>query len=306
MSDMIDNAKYPVKQIAAIHDLSCFGRCALTVVTPTLSAMGNQVVPIPTALLSTHTGGFENMYFSDLTGAMEEIFDHFKCLGISFDAIYSGFLGNADQIDIVLKFADEFSHDNTLIFIDPVMGDDGKLYSTYTKELCLRMKELCERADIITPNLTEACILAGVDYVDTSNMSETEAFGFADLLREKLMSICKGSIIITGIPYRDDMFGTYGYSKDRFEQGYMYSVKRISRSYPGTGDLFASVLLGAILAGDELGEAMKFASDYICKVMEYSARFDTPVRDGVAFEHFMAELVQHTGREYGTKTFCEK
>ena len=288
-----EETKRPLKRIAAIHDLSCFGRCALTVVIPTLSAMGYQVVPVPTALLSTHTGGFTDMYFKDLTQDMRDVSDHFDRLDLKFDAIYTGFLGSEEQIDVVLDFIRRFSDENTLIFVDPVMGDDGVLYSTYTDRLGSRMKELCAVADIITPNLTEACFLSGEKYKDTSDNDEGEAFPYADRLRESLTELGCGRIIITGIPHAGNMFGTYGHAENEFSKGYMYSVKRVKRSYPGTGDLFASVLLGCIMAGDELGEAMRFASDYVCRVMEYSAKFDTPAREGVAFERFIADLAEH-------------
>ena len=276
--------------MAVIQDLSCFGRCATTVVAPALSAMGVQVIPVPTALLSTHTGGFTDLYFKDLSDDMQRISEHFEKLGLKFDAIYTGFLGSEKQIDIVLDFIKKFSTEETLIFIDPVMGDDGILYSTYDDALCRRMRELCSVADIITPNLTEACFLSDVEYCDTSMMSESEAFAFADSLREKLAKITSGKIVITGIPNKENMFGTYGHTEVESERAVMYSVPRVSRSYPGTGDLFASVLLGGLLCGDDESTAIRFASDYICKVMEYSSKIDTPERDGVAFECFMAEL----------------
>ena len=295
---MIDNGNCvskntikPPKRIAAIHDLSCFGRCATTVVLPALSAMGYQVIPVPTALLSSHTGGFTDLYFKDLSDDMNSISDHFERLGLKFDAIYTGFLGSEKQIDIVLDFIKKFSTDETLIFVDPVMGDDGVLYSTYNDELCRRMRELCSVADIITPNLTEACFLSDVEYTDTSDMSEAEALAFADSLRKKLLGLTSGGVVITGIPHRNDMFGTYGYTAE--ERGSMYSVRRISKSYPGTGDLFACVLLGALLSGDSESDAIRFASDYISRVMEYTSQFDTPEREGVAFEHFMAELTDY-------------
>ena len=291
---MTNNTKKPLKRIAAIHDLSCFGRCALTVVSPALSAMGYQVIPLPTALLSTHTGGFYDLYFKDLSNDMTEISNHFDRLGLKFDAIYSGFLGSEQQIDIVLDFIKKFSDNDTLIFVDPVMGDDGKLYSTYTEELRDRMKELCSVADIITPNLTEACFLCEKEYTDTSCLNKSEAFAFADTLRKDLSKLSNGKIFITGIPHDENMLGTYGHTEQELSEGYMYSVEKIKRSYPGTGDLFASVLLGCILAGDSLGDSMSFASDYTCKVMEYSSHFDTPERDGVAFERFIYDLAEHT------------
>ena len=145
-----------MNRICAIHDLSCFGRCALTVIMPNLSAMGNQVIPLPTALLSTHTGGFTDMHFIDLDDSMNKISEHFKSLSLSFDSIYSGFLGSEEQIDTVLNFIDNFAKKDTLVLVDPVMGDDGELYSTYTHELMLGMRRLCKKADVITPNLRES------------------------------------------------------------------------------------------------------------------------------------------------------
>ena len=282
-------------RIAAIHDLSCFGRCALTVILPVLSVMGHQVVPVPTALLSTHTGGFERerLFFLDLTDEMKRISDHFYELGVCFDAIYSGFLGDERQIEAVESIIDRFSGKGCPVLIDPVMGDDGELYSTYNDELCRRMRELCSVADIITPNLTEACFLSDVEYRDTSDMSAAEAFELAEALRERLATLTKGKIVITGIPHKDGMFGTYGHTEVDSERGDMYSVARMSKSYPGTGDLFASVLLGSLLHGYDESSAIRFASDYITRVMEYTSHFDTPEREGVAFEHFMAELAEH-------------
>lgn len=290
----MNKEKRPPRRIAAIHDMSCFGRCALTVVIPSLSAMGYQVVPVPTALLSTHTGGFDDMYFEDASRFMEQTAAHFDRLSLKFDAIYTGFLGSAEQIDIVLDFIKRFSDKDTLIFVDPVMGDDGALYSTYTEELRDRMKELCSVAHIITPNLTEACFLSGIPYTDTSNMSESEAFAFADKLCRGLEPLGCEEIIITGVAHKGDTFGTYGRMKNTSGKGYMYSVKRVRRSYPGTGDLFASVLLGCLLHSEQLDDAMRFASDFIRNVMNYSAGISTPEREGVAFEPFLYELAKRT------------
>ncbi|MBE6596573.1 MAG: pyridoxamine kinase [Ruminococcaceae bacterium] len=290
-----------MNRIAALHDLSCFGRCALTVILPALSAMGTQVVPLPTALLSSHTGGFTDLYFKDLTEQMREISDHFERLELKFDAIYTGFLGSEEQIDLVSDFINKFSDSGTLRLVDPVMGDDGEVYSTYTEGMCRRMAELCRHADLITPNLTEACILAGVEYKDTSDMSESEAFEYADGLRREL-ELGHRTVVITGISHSKDSFGTYGFCPDTMPKGYMYSVKKVKRSYPGTGDLFASVLLGALMAGADLCEAMRVASDHIRRVMEYSRGFDTPPREGVAFESFLGELCDYAKEKYGRKT----
>jgi pyridoxine kinase len=275
--------------VAAIHDLSCFGRCALTVVLPALSAQGIQAIPVPTALLSTHTGGFESPYFLDLTDSMPKIFDHFAELGLTFDAIYTGFLGSEEQIDIVSDFIARFADNDTLVMVDPVMGDDGELYSTYTPAMRERMYELCHHAHVITPNLTEACFLAGVDYSSVGSLEAPEALRLCDSLSSRLLEFGCQDIVITGVPHGEKSFGTYG-RRAGASAGYMYSVERVCRSYPGTGDLFASVLLGRLLSGTEFEEALRYSSDLICRVMRYTSQFATPLRDGVAFEAFLCEL----------------
>jgi len=256
---------------------------------PVLSAMGEQVIPVPTALLSTHTGGFENMHFLDLTDSMERISEHFSSLDLSFDSIYSGFLGNEAQIDSVEHYIERFSDKNTLVLVDPVMGDDGVLYSTYTEELMLGMERLCRKADVITPNMTEAFFLTKKEFLDTSAFSHDEALAVARSLCDSLREFGNKKIVITGIPYDTDRFATYGFDAEHDEE-YFYTVSRIKRSYPGTGDLFASVLLGKLLGGEDFYPSLVFASDFVGRVMEYSSKFDTPLRDGVAFEPFLGEL----------------
>ena len=186
---------YGPRRVAALHDLSCFGRCALTVILPTLSVMGYQVVPIPTALLSTHTGGFTDLHFRDLTADMERIAEHFETLGVTFDAIYPGFLGSAEQIETVCRFIDRFGRPSEegnapTVLVDPVMGDDGALYSTYTRDLVEGVKHLASRAHILTPNLTEACFLTGTPWCDTSVMDEAHAKLFAAELINNLVDTC--------------------------------------------------------------------------------------------------------------------
>lgn len=279
----------PVKRIAAVHDLSCFGRCALTVIAPALSAMGYQVIPIPTCLLSTHTGGFTDMYFEDMTPQMRAIIDHFEVLGLKFDAIYTGFLGSEGQISLVGDFIDRFADKDTVVLVDPVMGDDGKLYSTYTTELMLGMKHLCEGATVITPNLTEACFLCGSEYVDTSCMSREELEGFAGGLCDKLVGLGARKIVITGMPAANGELAVYGRDVESGESCF-YCFARCPKNYPGTGDLFASVFLGSVMRGDSFDKAIHLAADFTHRVMDFSAEFDTPTRDGVAFERFLGEL----------------
>lgn len=288
----------PPPRVAAVHDLSSLGRCALTVIIPTLSVMGYQVVPIPTALLSTHTGGFTDLHFRDLSDDMEAIGDHFSRLGTTFRAIYTGFLGSARQIETVSRMIARFGDtpdeggQKPLVLIDPVMGDDGKLYSTYTDELMQGMKRLSEHADVLTPNLTEACFLTNTPYADTKSMTEVNALAFAYLLLDKLSAITKGRTVITGIHLADGCVANVGRNADDSH----FCVKRPheAQSYPGTGDLFASVLLGELLRGAAFCDACASAADFTCEVIRASAKIPTEARYGVALEPHLWKLTQHS------------
>jgi pyridoxine kinase len=287
--------RLPPPRIAAIHDLSCFGRCALTVIMPALSVMGYQVVPIPTAFLSTHTGGFTDLHFRDLTADMEATSDHFARLGIGFRAIYTGFLGSAEQIQTVSAIIERFGNkpDESgkcpLILVDPVMGDDGELYSTYTPELMRGMRALCRHAQLLTPNLTEACFLTDTPYRDTLAMNPDEAIAFAGTLLQKLKSVTDGRIVITGISLSDGRLANMGLD----ENGTSFTVitPHETQHYPGTGDLFASVLLGNLLSDAPFPAAVSKAAEFVGKVMHDSATIDTPTRDGVALEYHLGDLI---------------
>ena len=278
----------PLPTALAVHDLSCFGKCALTVVLPTLSAAGIETVPIPTALLSTHTGGFDGYYFEDLTPQMERIVEHLESLDASVDAIYTGFLGSEAQIETVCGIIERLGNgqNKALVLVDPVMGDDGKLYSTYTEELMLGMRELCKKADVITPNITEACFLTDTEYRPNID-NEEEALEYVSGMSKKLLGFGVDRIVVTGIHYQNKV-ATYGYDRDGEE--FIYSSEYIKRPYPGTGDLFASVLLGGLMNKSSFKESVIKASDFTKRVIEYSSRFDTPIRNGVAFEPFLHEL----------------
>ena len=286
----------PPRRIAAIHDFSCVGRCALTVVIPTLSVMGYQTIPLPTALLSSHTGGFEDLYFRDLTEDMRPISAHFDRLSMSFGSIYTGFLGSVEQISMVREFIERFGStpDETgkapLILIDPVMGDDGVLYATYTKELANGIRELSTHAQVLTPNLTEACFLTDTPYQDTATLSDGETEAFVLALLEKLSTVCRGKIVITGIGLLGGIVANAGRDTD----GSIFWIKRTCQdiSYPGTGDIFASVLLGALLQGDDFKTACTRAADFIVLLITESAKIDTPVRMGVALEPYLYTLVK--------------
>lgn len=274
-----------MKKIAAIHDISCFGRCALTVIIPLLSAMGEQVIPIPTALLSTHTGGFEQPYFRDLSDDMESIVAHFDELGVKFDAIYSGFLGSARQIAIVEDIIDRFGGDCPVL-VDPVMGDDGKLYSTYNDELVRGMARLCRRADVITPNVTEAHFLTGVDIPEIIPDARAATELALELCARMRRELGVEKIVITGIHFGDRV----GNAVMVDGEVRLTSMPRLERSFPGTGEVFTSTLLGEIVRGKSLYDAAEAAQAFTYKVIEHSQSSPEPTRNGVLLEDCLSHL----------------
>lgn len=274
-------------RVAAIHDLSGFGRCALTVVIPTLAVMGIQPVPMPTALLSTHTGGFGDFTFLDLTSEMEKISRHWQKLGITFSAVYSGFLGSGAQCSLVASFIGKFRGEDTVVMVDPVMGDDGRLYATVTPEITAGMLKLISSADIITPNVTETKILLGIKNVggeENQTLSESEA---GEYLRA-LTGLGPGEVVITGIHMGSAIVSA---SLEKGKNPVFFAQPRVAAGYPGTGDLFASVLLGRRLKGDSLAAASAAASAFVCDVLRGSMESGQPVRDGVLLEKYLYKLI---------------
>lgn len=273
-----------VSRVAAVHDMSCFGRCSLTVIMPILACMGIQVCPLPTAILSTHLGGFGKPAFCDFTDHMPDFFQHWKREGITFDCIYSGFLASEEQIEVVCKFIDEFSIHDSLIMVDPVMGDDGKLYSTYTPHMQEQMKTLIKKADIITPNYTEACFLLGeayqVDHCDTLRMQKW-------LMR--LADLGPSMVVMTGIPCTTDKIITMGYDRNK-DSHWEVSNDYIPAGYPGTGDVFASVLAGYLLKGVSLPMAMQQAADFVGMAIKETFTAGTNPREGVLLEKVLPWL----------------
>ena len=272
-------------KVAAIHDVSCIGRCATTVILPVLSACGDQVCPLPTALLSTHTGGYTGFTFLDLTAEMPKIAAHWEALGTAFDAVYSGFLGSADQIETVRAFAEKAKEKNPdcLFLADPVMGDDGNTYATYTPEMCRKTRLLIADADIITPNLTEACIL--LDRPFRPDLGKTELLAMA----KELSALCAGLVLVTGI-HRENTVGVLYYDKKSGIHG-EYFTPRDPNNYPGTGDIFASVVLAGALAGLAPEISVKKACDFIYHASRYTTSLGTPVREGLAIEPLLGELI---------------
>ena len=273
-------------RVAAVHDLSCLGRCALTAVIPVLSALGAQAVPVPTALLSTQTDGFEGLFFRNLDREMDEITDHFSRLGLSFDAIYSGFLGSVEQIERVIALTEKFPA--RLVMIDPVMGDDGELYQTFTPDLVEGMKRLCVHADLITPNYTEACFLTDTPYRPTDGMRAEELNALLSELGDKLLALGPRRIVITGI-ITEDKVRTVDFDG---EKTFVCDRPRLAARYPGTGDIFAATLLGKLLSGKEFRTAVEEACAFVSHTIAYTLSApETPRREGVLLEGCMKELI---------------
>jgi pyridoxine kinase len=273
-----------VPRVAAVHDISCFGRCSLTVIMPVLSTMGIQVCPLPTAVLSTHLGGFKDLAFYDFTNHMPKFSHHWKSEGITFNCIYSGFLASVQQIDVVQHFIDEFSSNDPLVVVDPVMGDEGKLYSIYTPHMQEQMKRLVKRADIITPNYTEACFLLGETYHEkVCDINKMRAWLIA------LADLGPSIVVMTGIPFENERILTLGYDK---EQDAFWEVFNdyIPAKYPGTGDIFTSVLVGSLLHKDSLSVAMKRAAEFTGLAIRTTFQANTPAREGVLVEKVLPWL----------------
>lgn len=275
-----------VPRVAAVHDMSCFGRCSLTVIMPILAAMGVQVCPLPTAVLSTHLGGFHNLAFHDFTDMMPAFFRHWQEEGVQFDCIYSGFLASTQQISVVEAFIREFSHNRPLVVVDPVMGDEGKLYSIYTPQLQEKMKELVKQADIITPNYTEACFLLGEAY--TAPLTEMQHL---DEWLERLAALGPSKVVMTGIPLAGREVVNLGYDAAA-GQRWQITNQHIPARYPGTGDAFASVLAGALLQGQSLPAAMQQAADFVALAIKETYQAGTPPREGVLLERVLPALWQ--------------
>ena len=273
-------------RVAAIHDMSGFGRCSLTVAIPVLSAMGVQCCPLPTAFLSTHTGGFTGFTFLDMTEEMPKVAAHWQELDLRFHAIYSGFLASERQIGIVSDFIRTFRRSDTLVVIDPVMGDDGKAYQTYTPALCSGMAHLAELADVITPNLTEAAFLLGRPY---DQLPQEEA-GLQELVRE-LGLHGRRSVVLTGVSLSPGKTGAICFDA-KTSRTETVQVDMIAHPLLGTGDIFASVLTGALVRGDTLFSAAAQAADFVRACAVHTVAQDLPLREGVDFEPMLGLLTK--------------
>lgn len=271
------------KKIALINDFTGFGRCSIAVELPIISTLKVQCCPLPTSIFSNHTG-FDSYFFDDYTDRMERYVEEWKKLDLSFNGICSGFLGSARQISIVKDFIKEFKTDDTIVVVDPVMGDYGKIYSTYTDEMCGLMKELVAGADIITPNITESCILTDTPYTDM--LYEKDIVELA----EKLSMMGPEKVVITGI-VQGTFISNYCYErKKEGKKGYVVKALKIGAQRSGTGDIFTSIIAADAVNGVDFHKSVKKASSFIKKCIMKSIELDIPLTDGVCFEELLYSL----------------
>lgn len=272
-----------IKRVATIQDLSGFGRASLTTIIPILSTMGVQVCPVPTAILSTHTGGFGKNSFIDLTDYMREHINHWRELELEFSSIYSGFLGSPSQIEIVENFIEDFGEKCEYILIDPVMGDNGKLYKTMDSKMVEGMRRLIKKADIITPNYTELFYLLEKNIVENVNLEELKKY-----LKELSLKGPK-IVIVTSVPTECKKMCVIAYDREN-DSYWKVENDYIPASYPGTGDAYASVLIGSLLQGDSLPVAMERASQFIFQSIKRSYGYNYDTKEGILLEKTLGTL----------------
>ena len=273
------------KRVAAIHDVSGFGKCALTVALPVISAAGIETAVIPTAVLSTHTGGFKGYTCLDLTDEMKKISAHWKSLGLEFDAIYSGYLASKEQVDIVADFIDSFRKEDTFAVVDPAMADNGKMYALLDLDFAKEMKRLCEKADIMVPNITEACLLLGEEYKQGPYTEE-----YVGRLVRKLAMLNGGKVVLTGVSFDENSIGAacFDYNSGAV---YYYLRDRVDGMFHGTGDVFASALTAALMRGKDLTDATRIAVDFTADSIMRTSFSGDDHRYGVDFENGLGEFI---------------
>lgn len=271
------------KKIAVINDFCGFGRCSLAVSLPIISAMKVQCCPVPTSIFSNHTG-FKSFYYTNFTEHLDAYMNEWIKLELSFDGILTGFLGSPEQIDMVKRFLTHFKQKHTVTVIDPVMGDYGKLYSTYSPILAKQMSALVPFADILTPNLTEACILTDTEY--RSDMDE------ADL--EKICAILSDmgptKIVISGLERGDDL---ENFIYERGKAPVVIREHKVGICRSGTGDVFSSMIAADAVNGKDFSDSVRCASAFIAKTLRRTMELDIPKTDGICFEEFLSEINSH-------------
>ena len=286
-----------MKRVLTVQDISCVGKCSLTAAIPVISAMGIEVCPLPTAILSNHTA-FSSFSFLDLTDKIPEILNEWKKQGFHFDAIYTGYLGSIKQIDLVHKILDEFAQNDTLVVIDPCMADNGKLYTGFSQDFVQQMAKLCGRANVILPNMTEACFLVNQDYdfLVQTNESITKVMA-------KLLSLGAQQVILKGVEFSKEKIGVAYCSQKLFNNNFstnennmedmnIYFHHRYDENFHGTGDVFASAVTGALVLKKDIKDAVKIACDFVQESIECTLLNPNYNWYGVDFESALRNLPQ--------------
>lgn len=268
------------KRLALVNDVTGFGRCSCAVEVPLISALKVQACVLPTAILPVHTE-FPTYAIDDYTLRMEAYIECWKKNHLTFHGISTGFMSSVAQIDIVLSFIHQFKGDDMILIVDPVMGDNGKLYDSYTEDICNEMKRLIPYADVITPNLTELCQLASVPYP-----KETPSMEWLQEMAEKIAHQGPKQIVVTGI-HRNGLIDNFIYDKGRID---VVTVQKVARDRAGTGDAFSAIVSASIVKGERLYDAVKKATDFISKALIYTDQLELPTCWGLAFEEYLTEL----------------
>jgi pyridoxine kinase len=273
------------KRVITIQDISCIGKCSLTVALPILSAAGIETSILPTAILSTHTGGFTGFTFRDLTEDVKPITDHWKTLGIRVDAISTGYLGSEEQQQLIEGIFKDFRQEGTVILVDPAMADQGRFYPAFDQKFALGMRDLCKLADIVVPNLTEACFMLEKPYPG----EEYDQALIEDIMRE-LAALGPGQVVLTGVAFEEGRLGAAAYDRtlDSFEY---YFTEKIEGYYHGTGDIYSSALLAGILNEKPLADAIRIACEFTVAAIRRTKKEATDPKYGVDFENELGTLI---------------
>ena len=277
-----------MKRIVTIQDISCVGKCSLTVALPIISAMGIETAIIPTAVLSTHTM-FQNFTVKDLSDQIEPIAAHWKNENFKFDAVYTGYLGSFEQIDLMKEFFDQFKSESNILFVDPAMADNGKLYPAFDEAFAKHMATLCAKADIIVPNITEAAFMTGMEY-----RSEYDEEYVKEMLR-RLSDLGAKISILTGVSFEEGKTGVMGYDKEKDEYHY-YAHNKLAQSFHGTGDIFSSTCVGAMMNGLDWKDAVAVAADYTAECIRVTLEDPEKPWYGVNFEQAIPYLLKKIGK----------
>lgn len=274
-----------MKRVVTIQDISCLGKCSLTVALPIISACGVETCIIPTAVLSTHTM-FSRFTFKDLTDEMPKIKDHWIEEGFKFDALYTGYLGSERQLEIVKDYFNTFKTNENLIIVDPVMADNGKMYKGFSLEFAKKMAKLCGSADIIVPNLTEACFMLDEEYI-ASDYSEE----YIKSILIKLSNLGARYSLLTGVSFQKDKIGVMGYDKET-KEFFSYYNNKVDAQYHGTGDIFSSSFTGAIVSGKSMLDSIRIAADYTRECIAVTKEDKDSPFYGVYFEQLIPYLIE--------------